>query len=79
MAATLTYEYSVRNRAGKIVSGKLEAESQAIVVQKLKTMGYAPISITQSDAGMKKELSIPGFGGRSSSRTSRSCRASSRR
>ena len=62
MAATLTYEYSVRNRAGKIVSGKLEAESQAVVVQKLKTMGYAPISITQSDAGMKKEIKIPGFG-----------------
>jgi type IV pilus assembly protein PilC len=64
MAATLTYEYSVRNRAGKIVSGKLEAESQAIVVQKLKTMGYAPISITQADAGMKRELTIPGFGGK---------------
>jgi type IV pilus assembly protein PilC len=62
MAATLTYEYSVRNRSGKIVSGKLEAESQAIVVQKLKTMGYAPISITQADAGMKKEIKIPGFG-----------------
>jgi type IV pilus assembly protein PilC len=62
MAATLTYEYSVRNRAGKIVSGKLEAESQAIVVQKLKTMGYAPISISQTDAGMKKEIKIPGFG-----------------
>jgi type IV pilus assembly protein PilC len=62
MAATLTYEYSVRNRAGKIVSGKLEAESQAIVVQRLKTMGYAPISITQADAGMKKEIKIPGFG-----------------
>ena len=27
MAATLTYEYSVRDRAGKIVSGTLEAES----------------------------------------------------
>lgn len=64
MTATLTYEYSVRNRAGKIVSGKLEAESQAVVVQRLKTMGYAPISITQSGAGMQKELRIPGFGGR---------------
>ena len=64
MAATLTYEYSVRNRSGKIVTGKLEAESQAIVVQKLKTMGYAPISITKADAGMNKELTIPGFGGK---------------
>jgi type IV pilus assembly protein PilC len=64
MAATLTYEYSVRDKAGKIVSGKLEAESQAAVATKLKSMGYAPMSITQSKAGMKKELSIPGFGKR---------------
>ena len=27
-------------------------------------MGYAPMSITQSKAGMKKELKIPGFGGK---------------
>jgi type IV pilus assembly protein PilC len=64
MAATLTFEYSVRNRAGKIVSGKLEAESESMVVQRLKTMGYAPISVSRSNAGMKKELSIPGFGGK---------------
>jgi type IV pilus assembly protein PilC len=62
MAATLTYEYSVRDRSGKIVSGKLEAESQAAVATKLKSMGYAPVSINESKAGMKKELSIPGFG-----------------
>ena len=47
MAATMTYEYSVRDRAGKIVTGKLEAESQAAVAQKLKSMGYAPVSITR--------------------------------
>jgi type IV pilus assembly protein PilC len=62
MAATLTFDYSVRDRAGKIVSGSLEAESQAAVVQKLKTMGYAPLSVTQGKSGMKRELSIPGFG-----------------
>src|SRR5688500_20369570 len=62
MAATLTYEYSVRDRSGKIVTGKLEADSQAAVATKLKSMGYAPMSITKSKAGMKKELSIPGFG-----------------
>ena len=26
MAATMTFEYSVRDRAGKLVSGKLEAD-----------------------------------------------------
>lgn len=62
MAATLTYEYSVRDKGGKIVSGKLEAESQAAVATKLKQMGYAPVSISEHKAGMKKEISIPGFG-----------------
>lgn len=64
MAATLTYEYSVRDRTGKIVSGKLEAESQSAVASKLKQMGYAPISISQQKAGMKTELKIPGLGGK---------------
>ena len=64
MAATLTFDYSVRNREGKIVSGRLDAESQAQVAQKLKQMGYAPISIAEYKAGMSRELKIPGFGGR---------------
>ena len=62
MAATLTYQYSVRDRSGKIVSGTLEAESQAAVASKLKQMGYAPVSISRHKAGMKTELTIPGFG-----------------
>jgi type IV pilus assembly protein PilC len=61
MAATLTFQYSVRDRAGKIVSGQLEADSQASVAAKLKQMGYAPVSITKANAGMKREISIPGF------------------
>ncbi|MBW3647484.1 MAG: type II secretion system F family protein [Actinobacteria bacterium] len=60
--ATATFEYKVRDRTGKIKTGKLDAETQAQVANKLKTMGYAPVSITQSNAGLKKELSIPGFG-----------------
>jgi type IV pilus assembly protein PilC len=62
MAATLTFQYSVRDRAGKVVSGTLEADSPASVAAKLKQMGYAPISISKHKAGMKTELSIPGFG-----------------
>ncbi|MEY2476365.1 MAG: type pilus assembly protein PilC [Actinomycetota bacterium] len=64
MAATLTFQYSVRDRNGKIVSGKLEAESPAAVAAKLKGMGYAPVSISQANSGMQKELSIPGMGKR---------------
>jgi type IV pilus assembly protein PilC len=63
MAATLTFQYSVRDRGGKIVSGTLEAESQAAVAGKLKQMGYAPISISRHKAGLKTDIKIPGFGG----------------
>jgi type IV pilus assembly protein PilC len=62
MTATLTYEYSVRDRSGKVVTGKLQADSQATVVSKLKSMGYAPLTVTaQKNEGMKKDIQIPGF------------------
>jgi type IV pilus assembly protein PilC len=64
MAATLTFDYSVRDKTGKIVSGTLEAESQAAVAGKLSQMGYAPISISKHRAGVKTEIKIPGFGGK---------------
>jgi type IV pilus assembly protein PilC len=62
MAAT-TYQYQVRDKSGKIVSGTIEADSQAAVAQKLQSMGYATVSIAEHKAGMKTELKIPGFGG----------------
>src|SRR4051794_11715689 len=64
MAATMTFQYSVRDKSGKLVSGSLEAESQTAVVSRLKSMGYAPVSISSQSAGLKKELKIPGFGGK---------------
>ncbi|MGB7981521.1 MAG: type II secretion system F family protein [Candidatus Nanopelagicales bacterium] len=62
MVKVLDYEYAVRDRGGKMVRGRLKAESPAVVANRLKTMGYAPVSITQANAGLKRELSIPGFG-----------------
>ncbi|MCW2498862.1 MAG: type secretion system protein [Frankiales bacterium] len=62
MATMATFEYKVRDRSGSMKSGTLEAESPSQVAQKLKSMGYAPISITKTNAGMNKELTIPGFG-----------------
>src|ERR1700753_3384521 len=57
-----TYAYAVRDRAGKLINGQLEADSPALVVTKLKAMGYAPVNISVAGAGMKREISIPGFG-----------------
>ena len=57
-----TYEYKVRDRAGKLKTGKLDAESPSQVAGKLKQMGYAPVSITESNTGIRTEIKIPGFG-----------------
>jgi type IV pilus assembly protein PilC len=61
---TTTFQYQVRDKTGKIVSGTLDAESQAAVAQKLTSMGYATVSISKAGGGMKTELKIPGFGGK---------------
>ena len=61
MSATFTYQ--VRDKQGKMVSGELEADNQAAVADRLRSMGYAPISIEQKkDSALQKELTIPGFG-----------------
>src|SRR3954466_13620668 len=62
MATTTTFQYSVRDRGGKLISGTLDGESQAAVVQKLRGMGYAPVSINEAKTGMKTEITLPGFG-----------------
>src|SRR5450631_2563064 len=63
MASTLTFQYAVRDKTGKLVTGKIEADSQAAVAQKLKSMGYAPVSISQAGGGgMSKELTLPSLG-----------------
>lgn len=63
--ASRTYEYAVRNRDGKIVKGRIEAPNQAAVANRLRTMGSAPLSITEvSTSGLNREIKIPGLGDR---------------
>ena len=63
MAATATFQYAVRDRQGKVVTGKIEADSPAQVASKLKSMGYAPMKISQVDGGgLRKEISLPRLG-----------------
>lgn len=62
MAKTETFDYQVRDRKGQVIKGTLDAESQAMVANKLKSMGYAPISINKHGEGLKRDIKIPGFG-----------------
>ncbi len=58
-----TYAYKVRDRAGKIVQGTVEAESETAVVGRLRQMGLAPLLIEEHKASLgKKELHLPWSG-----------------
>ncbi|HEY0486266.1 MAG TPA: type II secretion system F family protein [Mycobacteriales bacterium] len=57
-----TFKYSVRDTGGKLVTGTLDADSEAAVARKLLQMGYAPVSITSNaGTGLQKDVAIPGF------------------
>jgi len=57
-----TYAYKVRDTAGKVISGSIDAESTALVANRLRQMGYVPISIDKkAGPGLKREIAIPGF------------------
>ena len=63
--ATATYAYKVRDRAGKLLEGSLEADSTNLVADKLRQLGYIPIAIDKrDDATLSREIKIPGLGGR---------------
>lgn len=54
-----TYSYRVRDRQGKVISGKLEADNEASVSQRLREMGYFVIGVEEERVSLrKKELHI---------------------
>ena len=58
---TTTFDYKVRDRDGRLISGSLEADSLALVSTKLRDMGFAPVEIkAASKVSLKKEIHIPG-------------------
>ena len=65
--AQLTYDYKVRDTAGKVIKGTLDADNTGLVVKRLREMGYVPLDISArrgASGAMRKDLHIPGMGGR---------------
>ena len=61
----LTFDYKVRDKSGGLVEGQLEGDSMALVVRRLREMGYMPISVTPKSAvNLKTEIKIPGLSDR---------------
>ena len=56
--AAKTYEYSVRDRSGKLVKGKLEATSQEALIGRLRGMGYAPLTVAETGTGLNREINL---------------------
>ncbi|GIH75425.1 type II secretion system F family protein [Planobispora longispora] len=64
MPVTKEFEYRTIGRDGKQVKGTVEAANEAAAVQVLRQQGLVPLSITEGGSLLKKEISIPGLGGR---------------
>jgi type IV pilus assembly protein PilC len=59
MAAT-QYAYKVKDNRGRLVEGKVEAESESAVADKLKSMGYRPLEIRPANIGFEREIKLFG-------------------
>lgn len=58
------FAYRVRDKAGKTVDGTIEGDSSAAVATKLRQMGYIVLDVGEKKEGLKREITIPGLGGR---------------
>jgi type IV pilus assembly protein PilC len=53
------FSYKARDRQGKIITGKLEADNEALVSQRLREMGYFIIEVQEEKVSLrKKEIRI---------------------
>jgi type IV pilus assembly protein PilC len=59
---TMTFDYKVRDRSGNLLEGSLDGDSLALVVNRLRGMGYLPISVKpKSMRSLRRDLEIPGI------------------
>ena len=60
-----TFAYKVRDQAGKVIEGQLEADDATLVAGKLRGMGYVPISIEEhAESRLQTDITIPGLSSR---------------
>jgi type IV pilus assembly protein PilC len=52
------YTYEARDRSGKVVSGELQADSEALVIARLREMAYVPVKVSKKSSGVKKEITL---------------------
>ena len=66
MTATVAkmFDYEALTSAGKRTKGKVEASSETAAANALRQQGVVPLQIIEAGKGLKRELTLPGFGNR---------------
>ena len=59
MTAT-QYAYKVKDARGRLIEGKVEADTESAVADKLRSMGYRPLEIRVANAGLDREFKFKG-------------------
>lgn len=63
--AASTYTYRVRDREGRLLQGSLEGDSTTLVADKLRSMGYVPVTIERVESSrLSADIKIPGISDR---------------
>lgn len=52
------YTYKARDKSGNLVNGTLEADSEGLVLQRLREMGYSPLEASKKSSGMNLEINL---------------------
>jgi type IV pilus assembly protein PilC len=53
-----TYQYKVRDKSGNLVSGTLVADSERLVLERLREMGYVPVEVGKEKKGLNLEINL---------------------
>jgi len=63
MSTAQVFAYTSRDGGGKLVKGKMEAQSEAVVVSRLRTMGLSPVTVGAAGAGtgLNREIKLGSF------------------
>jgi type IV pilus assembly protein PilC len=56
-----SFDYKVRDRSGNLIEGSLDGDNLGLVVGRLRSMGYLPVSVTPTHAGFRTDIEIPGI------------------
>ena len=53
-----TYQYKVRDKSGNLITGTLVADSEMLVLQRLREQGYQPLEVGKQKKGLNLEINL---------------------